>query len=373
MEGQEVLRTDLTHWTIGPYHGGLPGPMRLRLRLDGEIIVAAEVETGFLHKGLEKAFEKQLWQSGLVYADRVDPEGASFGELAFCLAVEEIASLEVPARAKAIRVIACELSRISSHFAYIARVARAVGSETMFHYVLRDREKILDLFELLTGARFSTNFLRFGGVASDVTEGFIERVLEACDLIRLRLKEYNDLLTYNHAFMRRTSGIAVLTAAQVGRLGMSGPNARASGVGFDVRRGHAYCGYDALDFEVPVISGEPGDAHGRFLLRLREVDQSVEILRQVVDALPTGPYDSIKVTHEFKAPAGEGYSRIESSRGLMGCHVVSDGGLKPTRVHFRTPSIAGILAIPELLPGARLGDLPVVLASLDIVMAEVDR
>ena len=175
--------SDLTLWEIGPYHGSLPAAMRMSLHLDGEIIVSCNVETGFLHRGLEKACELHPWQAVVSYADHLDPEVAVFGELAVCLAVEEIGDIKVPLRANSIRIILCELSRISAHLAFIVRMAKAVGSETIIHYVLRDREKILDLFELLTGARFSLNFLRFGGVNADVTDGFIERVFEVCEMI----------------------------------------------------------------------------------------------------------------------------------------------------------------------------------------------
>lgn len=370
----ETLRTDLTSWEIGPYHGALPGPMRLKLRLDGEVIVSGRVETGFLHRGLEKSFELHSWQASIAYADRMDPESAVFGELALCLAVEEIAEIEVPARAQSIRVILSELTRISAHMGFIVRMARAVGAETMVHYVLRDRERVLDLFELLTGARFSLNFLRFGGVKADITEGFIERVLEVCDLIHIRLKEYNDLFTYNHAFLRRTADTGVVSASMIAKFGITGPAARGSGVELDVRKAHPYSGYDKLDFIVPVETGTgSGGAHARFLVHLREIAQSVAILRQSVERVPSGEFQIARIEKEFAVPAGEGYSRIESSRGLLGCHVVADDTAHPARVQFRTPTSAHLALIPELLSGIRLEDLPVVLLSLDLGIAEADR
>ena len=372
----ELLGTDLTRWTIGPYHGSLPGAMRLDLRLDGEVIVSGEVETGFLHRGLEKSFELHGWKSAIAYSDHLDPEAAIHGELALCLAVEQIGEIPVPPRAQAIRIMVAELTRISSHFAHMAQMARAVGAPTMMHYVLRDREKLLDLFELLTGARFSLNLLRFGGVCADVTEGFVERVLEACELIRVRLKEYNDLFSYNHSFIRRTRGIGAITADLARRHGATGPNARSSGVAFDVRKIQPYSGYDRLDFDSPVANpadGSMGDAHSRYLLRLREIGQSVEILKQLAESLPSGPFETIGVGKDFRLPSGEGYARIETSRGMLGCHVVSDGGPRPARVSFRTPSSAHIGLIPEAARGHRIEDLPVILASLDLSIAEVDR
>jgi NADH-quinone oxidoreductase subunit D len=372
----ESLRTDLTSWEIGPYHGALPGPMRLKLRLDGEIIISGEVETGYLYRGLEKAIELHPWHAAIAYADHLDPEGGVFGELALALAVEEIGSFEVPARAQRIRVILCELTRISRHMGYIVRMARSVGAETIVHYVLRDRERVLDLFELLTGARFSLNFLRFGGVAADVTEGFIERVLDVCDLIRVRIKEYNDLFTFHHSYMKRTAGVGVISTESLRALGITGPNARAAGHKLDVRKEFPYTGYRDLDFEIPVGRGERGargDVHDRFLVRLREIEQSVHILRQSVESIPSGEFASMRVGDGFAVPAGGAYARIESSRGLLGCHVVSDGALSPHRVQFRPPSTAHLLIIPELVCGIRIEDLPVVLASVDIGIAEADR
>lgn len=372
----ESLKTDLTSWTIGPYHSALPGPFRLHLNLDGEVIASGRVERGFLHRGLEKTMELHVWMSTVSYADRLDPEAAVFGELALCLAVEEIGEIPVPLRGQSIRVILSELTRISCHLAYIARIASAVGAETMVHYVLRDREKILDLFELLTGARFSISFLRFGGVISDVTEGFIERVLDICGLIRVRLKEYNDLFSFNHAFLKRTAGIGVISQEVARVYGITGPNIRAAGVSLDIRKIHPYTGYQSIDFEVPTGRGEGGtlgDAHDRFLLRLREISQCLEILKHVAETVPAGDFASTRVGKDFTIPQGEAYSRVESPRGLLGCHVVSDGGEKPCRVQFRTPSSTVLEVLPELLRGSRVEDLPVVLASLDIGVAEADR
>ena len=367
----EFLETDLTVWEIGPYHPFLPGPLRLALTLDGEIIVTTEIETGFLHRGLEKALERKLWQSSLAYADHLDPEAATFGELAVCQAVEELAYLTAPPRAQAIRIVLSELSRITTHLGYIARIAHAVAADTMVHYVLRDRERLLDLMELLTGGRFSTNFLRFGGVRADVTEGFIERVLEVCDMLRARLKEYNDLFTFNHTFKRRTTGVGEIFSDWVVDFGISGPNARATGALFDVRKAHPYSGYETVDFAVP--SGGGGDCHGRFLQRLREIAQSVEILKQVTETIPPGDFNRGPIDKNFAPPEGEAYSRVESARGLLGCHVISDGGKSPARVQFSPPSLAHLAVVPRLLEGLPIEDLPVLLASLDIGVAEIDR
>ncbi len=372
---QERLWTDLSTWEIGPYHSALPGPMGLRLLLDGEVVVTASVETGFMHRGLEKAMERSSWIACGAIANRVDGEAPVFAELAFCTAVEGICGTPVPPRAECIRTLLCELSRVSSHLAYFGRMAREVGTETLMHYVLRDRERILDLFELLTGARFSLNFLRVGGVAADMTEGFVERVAEACDLIRVRLKEYNDLLSYNFAFIRRTEGIGLVSQEVARWAGLTGPSARASGLPFDARRDCHYGLYDVVDFEVMGARTEfSGDCHGRFLLRMREVAQSVEILKQLVETVPPGEFNSCReAPRNPVVPAGEAYSRVESARGLLGCHVASDGTPRPARVQFRVPSGAALALISKILPGSRIEDVPVILSSLDLSISEADR
>jgi NADH-quinone oxidoreductase subunit D len=255
-------------------------------------------------------------------------------------------------------------------------MAKAVGAETIIHYVLRDRERILDLFELLTGARYSLNFLRFGGVCADVTDGSIERVLEVCELIRIRMKEYNDLFTFNHSFIKRTAHVGIIPSGLIRACGITGPNARASGIQVDVRKDAPYQGYDQIDFEVPLGRGEGGslgDVHDRFLLRLREITQSMEILKQLAEVVPSGDFTNGKLEKDYIVPSGEAYSRIESSRGLLGCHVVSDGKKNPSRVQFRPPTLANLLVIPKLVSGIRIEDLPVVLASLDLGIAEADR
>jgi NADH-quinone oxidoreductase subunit D len=372
----EILNTDTSSWQMGPFHHALPGPMILRLRSDGEVITSAETETGFLHRGLERAFQGQDWIKTLAYADHLDPECSVFGETAICQAAEEIGKIPVPPRAQMIRVIMLELSRMSSHLSFVTKVAGSIGADTLVHYVLRDRERILDLFELVSGVRFSTNYLRFGGVSVDVTEGFIERVLETCEMFRLRLKEYNDLLTFNHAFLNRSRNVGVLSLTTVHRLGITGPNARASGLDMDMRKREPYLMYESLDFEIPVgrsNEGIPGDVHSRFMLRLREIAQSVEILKQACDKMPAGDYASIRVDRDFRLPRGEAYSRIESSRGLLGCHLVSDGSLKPARVQFRAPSSSSLASISELLEGVKLEDVATILASMDLSLSEVDR
>jgi NADH-quinone oxidoreductase subunit D len=372
----ERVPTLTTELLMGPFSPELPGALKLALEVDGEVVVNTRLERGYLHRGVEKVFESQVWFSALVAADRLDPESSFFGELSFCLAVEEISGVAVPERAARIRIIVSELARISAHLYFLARFSQRAGAETLFHYLLRERERIHDLFELLAGARFTLNFLRYGGVSSDVSDGFLERVLETCDVIRLRLKEYNDLLSFNRAFLRRTVGHGVVAPEQLIRCGVTGPTARAAGLVSDLRRDRPYCGYDEIDFLVPDgrdEEGVPGDCHTRFILRLREINQSVEILRQAIEAMPKGPINETEVLADFAPPAGEAFTMIESSRGQLGCHVVSDGGPRPVRVQFRSPALFNLHAIPDFLVGAQVEDVSLLIASLDISVAEADR
>jgi len=373
---REILNADLSSWEIGPYHGALPAPFKIRMQLDGEIIVRAELESGFLHRGVESAMKKSTWESIIVYADHIDPEAAVFAEMAICLAAEKLGGIEVPERARSIRLILSELSRIASHLRATVGVARKVGGDTLVHYVMRDRERVLDLFELLAGARFSLNFLRIGGVRLDMTEGFIERVFELCELIRVRLKEYNDLFTFNSTFVQRSTGVAALSPQLIDRLGVSGPNARASGKTADLRKDSPYSGYEKVDFHdmtTPTDEAQSGDCHERFVLRLREISQSVDILKQLCEKVPSGKFLELKTDREFKLKKGESHGSVESSRGLLRCDLQSSGGSQPEKVTFTTPTAAIFSAIPELLRGEQIEDLGLILASLDLSVSEMDR
>lgn len=317
----------------------------------------------------------QTWISAVPYASRLDPENAIFGELAYCLAVEEVGGIEVSKRNAMIRTLVCELSRVSSHLGYLARVGRAIGAETLSHYALRDREKLLDYLELLSGARFSLHFVRIGGISEEVTDGFIERVLDAADLIRIRIKEYNDLLSYNFPFSNRAKGVGTLSIEDARAEGVSGPNGRASGRQYDVRRSSPYSGYQYLDLSQSVSNhagATDGDVHARYLIRIREMIESLNIIREAVEKLP--PSDGKKTfgNHE-RLPPGEACVRVESPRGVLLCHVVSNGGVGPCNVQFGTPSAPALQSVSRLLTRARVEDLPLILASMDICVAEVDR
>lgn len=374
--GQNFLATDPVQLNIGPYHNALPGPVRLQLTMDGEIIVHCEIENGFLHRGFEKICEGLRWKSLIPYADRLDPEASVFGELVVCMAVENLCGFRAPPRGQMIRVMLSELARISSHLLYIVNIAKVSGSDSVVQYLLRDREKVLDLFELLSGSRFSINFLRYGGVVADVSEGFLERVIEVCDYLQIRMKEYNDLLSFNQAFLRRTVNVGVILSSQARSQGITGPNLRATGWNLDLRKTEPYSGYEKFDFSVPVGQGEfgvQGDAHDRYLVRLREILESLRIIRQAVDELPDGEFCSEDQDADLVVPAGETFVNVESARGILGCHLVSTGDRGPWRAQFRTPSAFHMEALPRFLEHARLADFPLIVASLDIHVSEVDK
>jgi NADH-quinone oxidoreductase subunit D len=374
----EYFKSDLSNWTIGPFHSMLPGPFLLQTQLDGEVICHATVTTGFCFKGIEAAMESHSWQSQIIYADHLEPETAFFGELALTSAVEAILKSPLTPRMQGIRVILSELTRIVGHLGCLMRVAQACGAEAAMHYILRDREAFYDLFELLAGSRFSLNYLRYGGTASEMTDGFIERVFQVCDSHRIRLKEYNDVLTYSETFLRRTANVGVMTKEMALNFGVTGPNARASGVEFDVRKQYPYLGFDKMDFDICTgrgAVGTQGDVHDRVVVRLQEILQSIRILRQQMEVLDgkQGHDEKIRIPKDCRIPSGESYCRVESSRGLLGCHLISDGQPRPRRVQFRTPSQQAVRVIPELLQGAMVTDIPVILASLDLSLAETDK
>jgi NADH-quinone oxidoreductase subunit D len=371
--GAERLATDCSSLVLGPYHSSLPGLMQLSLVLDGEIIVNARIETGFAHRGIEKVFESHNWTAGISLADRVDPEGAIFSELSYCLAVEGLMGIPASPRSQYIRTLVSELSRISSHLGFVARLARSAGAETLFHYIQRDREKFLDLFELLAGSRFSLNFLRFGGVSAEVSDGLIERILEVCAAMKHRFKEYNDIFSYNHGFLARAEGTARVDLEMVRSFGISGPNARASGLADDVRKWSPYVAYSSMDFDIPVGDELTGDVHARYMIRIREIVQSMEIVKQCAQALPTGSSEGIRADKKVFVPKGEAWARVESARGMLACHVISDGGERPRRVRFRPASRSSLDVVPHILPGAYIEDLPIILASMDLSLAEIDR
>lgn len=372
----EKLNTRPSAHTVGPLDRDLPGLMKIQLEVDGEKILSSKVKTGFTHKALEKMHENLKWFSSIIAVDRIDSEASIFYETAFFQSVEEVCNILVPRRAQVIRLILCELNRIQCHLGSLARLCATLKYDTASKYLLRERELILDLFELMTGSRFNIGFLRVGGVAFDITEGFIERIFETVRLIQVRLREYRALMSENRIFIERLSGSAPLSQEMAHAHGVTGPNLRASGVPFDLRKTDPYSCYDLFAFNVPVglgTGGVLGDAFDRMKVRIDEIQESLTLLVNVAEAVPPGEHSVLKVPPEFQVPAGEAVSRVEGPRGMIQCHIVSDGDVKPARVAWRTPSLPHLYLIPEMLRGVTLQNLSVVLASLDINIAEVDR
>jgi len=370
----EELKADQGVIEFGPFNIGLPTPLKIRAILDGEIIVSSEYEFGYSHRGLERLIENQNWSSIIPFSDRMEPESAVFSELVICQAVEQLCNIEVPDRAKYIRIILSELTRIACHLRYIQLVSGTLDCQSLVNYVSRDREKILDLIELVSGSRFSITYLCFGGVVVDVSEGFLERVNEASNLLKQRLKEYESLLSTNHFFKKRLENLAVISKKSVIRYGLSGPNARASGLDCDVRRMAPYSNYDHLNVRKDFSElNSRGDALSRYLMRIVEINDSMDLIEGAVGKIQSGAYYSDDVQSSFHIPAGEAYSRVESPRGILACHIISDGSMRPRRVHYITPSINSLTALPKTLSGIQIDDATLVLVGLDIKMSEVDR
>lgn len=360
---------------VGPHHSAAIGPLRLKIRTDGEMVLSGEPEVGYLHRGIEKIGERMTWTGFMPYTDRIDYLAAIHCNLAYALAIEALAQIQVSERAHAIRVITSELNRIASHLLSLGFLANQLGSSTAFMYALRDREKINNLFEMLSGARLTYNYVRIGGVAADVTEGFIEKTYELVDYLLPKLKEYNDLLSNNRVFIGRLANVGVVSLANAVDCGVSGPTLRAAGLKHDMRKVAPYCGYQKYDFDIPVGKGDVGtlgDAFERHMVRIREIEQSASLIRQALDSLPEGPYLQ-QLPRIFKPPKGEAYASVESPRGALGVYVNSTGEKHPFRVRFRTPSFAMLNLFPELLTQVPLSDVATVVGSLDIMVSEVDR
>jgi NADH-quinone oxidoreductase subunit D len=380
---------------MGPSHPATHGVLRLVLELDGEVVIKATPDIGFLHRGDEKIAENMHYNQFIPYTDRLDYIAPLANNVAYALAVEKLLGWEIPPRGKAIRVICCETARISSHLLGLGAMALDLGALTVFLYTFTEREKLYDLFELLTGARFTTSYTRVGGQIRDLPDTFIPQLTKFLDQFGSKLDEIDKLLTRNRIFVDRTRDIGVIPKDRAIAYALSGPNLRGSGVEHDLRRKHPYLDYEQYDFEVVV--GTVGDCYDRYLVRIEEMRQSVEILRQVIDKLPGGPinvddwknmsppkshvmtkmeeliHHFIVVTEGLDAPPGEIYFGAENPKGELGFYIYSKGGGVPHRLKIRAPSFVNLSILPELLPGCLVGDVPAVLGSLDFVMGECDR
>ncbi|MBM7093479.1 NADH-quinone oxidoreductase subunit D [Streptomyces sp. NPDC014603] len=398
---------------MGPQHPSTHGVLRLILEIDGETVTEARAGIGYLHTGIEKNLEYRTWTQGTTFVTRMDYLTPFFNETAYCLAVEKLLGIEdqVPDRASVIRVLLMELNRLSSHLVAIATGGMELGATTIMIYGFRDRELVLDVFELITGLRMNHAYIRPGGLAQDLPPGAVDQIRECVKTMRKNLPEYDALATGNPIFKARLQDVGYLDLAGCMALGATGPVLRSTGLPHDLRKAQPYCGYETYDFEVP--TADTCDSYGRFLIRLEEMRQSLNIIEQCLDRLQPGPVmvadkkiawpaqlalgpdglgnslDHIKqimgtsmealihhfklVTEGFRVPPGQAYTAVESPKGELGVHVVSDGGTRPYRVHFRDPSFTNLQAMAAMCEGGQVADVIVAVASIDPVMGGVDR
>jgi NADH-quinone oxidoreductase subunit D len=405
------LRDDLLVVNMGPQHPSTHGVLRLLLTLDGETIVDLEPIVGYLHTGIEKNTEYRTWQQGVTFVTRADYLSPFFNELAYCLSVERLLGIEAPSRARAIRVLVCELNRIASHLVWLATTSLELGAISMMLYGFRERERILDIFELISGLRMNHAYIRIGGLAMDLPDGAEDGIRSYLRELPKRFDEYEALLTKNPIWLERNKGVGHLGAQDALGLGVTGPMLRAAGVPRDLRKDEPYSGYEQYEFEVPTRTDS--DCYARYEVRVAEMRESLRICEQVLDSLPGGPVmiedpkvrwpaeletgpdgignseayvrhimeDSMEalinhfkiVTQGIRVPAGEVYTPVESPRGELGYYVVSDGGVRPYRVRMRDPSFCNLPALPAIAEGGLIADVVACVASVDPVMGGVDR
>jgi NADH-quinone oxidoreductase subunit D len=380
---------------MGPQHPSTHGVLRLVLEIDGETVVKVVPDIGYLHTGIEKTCEAKFYQQVVPLTDRIDYLCPMTNNLAYCLAIEKLLQLEIPERAQWMRVLLNELTRLNSHLVWLGTHAMDIGALTVFLYTFREREEILRIFEHVSGQRMMTSYFRIGGLALDPPLDFFDSVQSLVNILPEKIDEYENLLTGNPIFINRLKGVGYLSAEDAIALGVTGPPLRASGVDWDLRRDMPYSGYDKFKFEVPVSND--GDVWARYIVRLREMRESVKICQQALDGMPEGPikadaphvvlpdrekmktqmealiYHFKIVTEGFQVPAGEVYQAVESPRGEMGYYAVSDGTAKPYRVHMRNPSFATLQALQTMCAGRLIADVVAVIGSIDIVLGEIDR
>ena len=390
-----MASTEIMTVNMGPQHPSTHGVLRLVVELDGEIINKVTPHIGYLHRGVEKLSEHRTYHQTIPLTDRLDYLAPMSNNLGYVLAVEKLLGIEVPERAQTIRVIMAELTRLKSHLVWIACHALDIGAMTVFLYAFREREQVMDLYEMVSGARMTSNFFRVGGLSKDVPDGFTAAVREIVDTFPGHFDTYEGLLTKNTIWLQRTIGNGVISAEDAIDYGITGPALRGSGVDWDLRRDNPYSGYDKYDFKVPV--GENCDTFDRYKVRLVEMREAVKIIKQALDSLKPGPvladepqvcyppkenvYNTIEgLIHHFKiasegfpVPEGEVYQSVEAPKGELGYYLVSDGGTKPYRMRIRPPSFVNLQAIEKMAKGAMIADLVAVIGTLDIVLGEIDR
>lgn len=381
--------------SMGPQHPSTHGVLRLDLRLDGELVVKAIPDIGYLHTGMEKLFEYKKYQQGIVITDRMDYLNPLGNNLAYVMAAEKLLGLEIPERAQIIRVLMCELQRIASHMVWFGTSCLDMGAMTPFWFTFKEREKILNIIESASGGRMTPSYFRIGGLMMDLPAGFENRVKQFLDNFPDALNTFDTLITGNTIWHSRTMGIGVISKEDAIDWGLTGPSLRGSGVGLDLRRANPYTGYETYDFEVPVEND--GDVWSRFKVRMRELTESYKIIKQALERLKPGPIKAdapkvvlpdrndmrehmdslihhfLIVAEGFNVPPGEVYHAIEASKGELGVYMKSNGGPKPERVHFRGPSFVNLSALPVMSEGEMIADVVAIIGSLDIVLGEIDR
>lgn len=381
--------------SMGPQHPSTHGVLRLDLRLDGELIVKAIPDIGYLHTGMEKLFEYKKYQQGIVITDRMDYLNPLGNNLVYVMAAEKLLQLEIPERAQVVRVLMCELQRIASHMVWLGTHCLDIGAMSVFFYCFRQREKILNLIESASGGRMTPSYFRIGGLMMDLPAGFERRCKQFLDDFPEAMNTFETLVTGNTLWQSRTQGIGIISAEDAIDWGLTGPCLRGSGVDLDLRRDNPYTGYETYDFEVPVE--HDCDVWARFRVRMRECYESYKIVRQALDRLKPGPtkadapkvvlpdrddmrkhmdsliHHFLIVAEGFNVPEGEVYHAIEASKGELGVYMKSNGGPKPERVHFRGPSFVNLSALPVMSEGEMVADVVAIIGSLDIVLGEIDR
>jgi len=380
---------------MGPQHPSTHGVLRLLLQLDGETIVSAQPDIGYLHTGIEKEFEVKFYQQGVTLTDRIDYLAPLSNNLCYCLAVEKLLGLEIPPRAQWTRVMLTEFTRLNSHLVWLGTHAIDIGAMSVFLYCFREREDILRIFEMFSGQRMMTSYFRIGGLALEPPRGWQKRVKSFIDVFPSRVDEYEELLTNNRIWIGRTQGVGSFPLEDMLDLGVTGPMLRAAGLKYDARKAQPYSSYEKFDFEVPTRA--ENDVYARYLVRIEEMRQSARIIKQALEGMPEGRWtadaphvvlpdrDQMKtqmealiyhfkiVTEGFRVPAGEVYQVIESPRGEVGYYVVSDGTAKPYRVHVRGPSFGNLQAVPRMVQGTLIADVIASIGSMDFVLGDSDR
>jgi len=355
---------------MGPQHPATHGVLRIKLKLDGERVIGTECIIGYLHRGVEKIAENRTYAQFAPYVDRMDYVAAVTNGMGYVEAVEKLLGAEIPPRAQYTRMILAELQRIASHLLWLGTHALDIGAMTPVFYTFREREEILKIFEKYCGARLTTHAFRIGGLQYDLYDGFEKDVAKFCDYFLPKIDEYEQLLTKNRIWIKRTRDIGRISAEDAIAYGVTGPVLRGSGVKWDIRKAQPYEAYDKVEFDIPI--GERGDTYDRYLVRMEEMRQAVRIMRQCVERLAPGPIFG-KVGKVIKPPAGEVYHSIEAPKGELGYYVVSDGTLNPYRVRVRPPSLINLQAFDKMAQGHLVADIVAIIGTLDIVLGEVDR